>query len=390
MILRHACVLLLMVATPAVLMAQQGPLVTETEPNNSFAAAQLIPFGDTVSAYIDNHPDIDYFAVDIPAGTKFFLTIERSFCMGLGMYGPDQQTVILSRNCYSEHADTMHALIEHSGRYYFRVMHDDDRPNEVQDPPLPYKLGFGVYTAPAPGPGNPLAHVATDEGGISAMVPAPNGGVVFIDVMVDASDHQHTRLRRMTPDGRISTIASDLNPMGQIAVDAFGDVLVPSEDGVWRYSLVTGARTLFTGRSTGAFPYSGITIGADGDVWLSDPGTFEAGAVFSRFDPFGNLKEKVPIPVGRVFYLTTAQNGDVFFQTQDVGDIYRLVNNATPQRVVTASTPDAGQGSLLLDQDGWIYLPKTRQARGRLYDAQYQLARDPLAQVLDSMYWANQ
>ena len=32
MILRHACVLLLMVATPAVLMAQQGPLVTETEP----------------------------------------------------------------------------------------------------------------------------------------------------------------------------------------------------------------------------------------------------------------------------------------------------------------------------------------------------------------------
>jgi hypothetical protein len=151
-------------------------------------------------------------------------------------------------------------------------------------------------------------------------------------------------------------------------------------------------RTIFTGPPAGPYPYHGVTIGADGDVWLSTPGGSE-GATFSRFDAFGTYKGEVPVGV-RTFWLTTAHNGELFFMAQDSGAVYRLANNTTPVRLIIPSSwttgygnPGVGLGGVLLDQDGWLYLYQPRQGKLLLFNAQYQLARDPLAQVLDSIGW---
>src|SRR5438045_2964545 len=389
MIPRHACVLLfVLMAMSAGLAAQQGRLVTETEPNNAFTAANLIQLHDTVSANIDYNGDADFYAVDLPAGTKLFVILDpASHCWGFRLYDRDQTAVLFQRVCHEEHADTLHTVIQTTGRYFLSMRNDDDAPGERVDPAIPYKLTVGIYTPPPPGSGNPTRLVATDEWGVRAMVAAPNGDMILSEDRI-ANDRVQTRLRRMTPGGQFSTFADDIGASGQMAVDAFGDLLVPTGEGVWRYSLATGTRTLFTGPSTGAFPYNGITIGADGDVWLADPGS-AAGAVFSRFDAFGNFKEKIPITVGRVFNLTTAQDGELFFQTQGSGDVYRLVNNTTPVRVIAAhGAYDPYQG-VVLDRDGWVYL--SQPARGKLvvYNPQYQIGQDPLAQVLDSMFWAS-
>src|SRR4030081_2990793 len=98
---RHAWIpLLVSIAIPAMLPAQQGARVTETEPNDAFATATVVRLGDTISGFIDRHSDWDYFAVDIPAG-KIQVGIAPQFCPGLVVFAGDKQTTVGSLNCYS-------------------------------------------------------------------------------------------------------------------------------------------------------------------------------------------------------------------------------------------------------------------------------------------------
>jgi hypothetical protein len=386
---------LVAIAITATLQAQQGTLVTETEPNDAFATANVVRLGDTISGFIDRHSDRDYFAVDIPAG-KIQVVIAPQFCPGLMVFADDKQTIVGSLNCYSS-PRTINLLVTTAGRYYLRLLHDDDRPDEVNDPPLAYRLRVARYEPPPTGPGNPMRLVTQNVNEIAAMVAAPNGDMIVADQFVDQAGQERIRLRRMNASGQFTTIADDVTPSGQIAVDAFGDLLVPSYDQggvVWRYNLTTGARTIFTGPNSGRFSYTGVAIGADGDVWISEPGY--PGASVSRFDALGVFKEKVALPV-RTFALTTSQSGELFFMAQDSGDVYKLVNNAMPQRVITAPSPmkaygnrSEGMGTVALDQDGWVYLTQPKQGKLLLFNAQYQAARDPLAQVLDSLGWIEQ
>jgi len=385
---RHLAIAFLIVAA-APLAAQQGKRVAETEPNDNFDQAMLVQFGDTIVGDIHQHSDHDFFQIDIPAG-KIRIALQPQFCPGFQLLKEDRQTGVAGLNCYSA-PDTIYLTVTTAGRYYMTLRHDDDRPDEVNDPPLPYKLRVGYYEPPPTGLGNPMSVLASYPGEDGAMVPAPNG-----DVMVVAYDGGYS-LKRVTPDGHITTFATGVTPVGQIAIDAFGDLLVPSGDQggvVWRYDLKTGARTIFTGPPAGAqFGWNGITIGADGDVWLSTPGGFE-GATFWRFDALGNYKSQIG-PLGhRTFWLTTAQNGELFFMAQDSGDVYRMQNNTTPVRVITAPSSGraygnrgAGMGAVALDRDGWVYLIQPYQGKLLLFNPQYQLVRDPLAQVLDSLGW---
>jgi hypothetical protein len=223
----------------------------------------------------------------------------------------------------------------------------------------------------------------------SAMAAALNGDLLVVDRTVDQTGHPTYRLSRVSSDGHPTIVATGFTPFGQIALDAFGDVLVPSEDQggvVWRFNPTTGARTIFTGPSSGEYGYTGVAIGADGDVWLSQPGSL-AGATVSRFSALGVFKGTMRISVGRTFALTMSQSGELFFITQDAGDIYKLVNNTTPQKVISGAGIGREYGSLELDHDGWVYVTQPRQGKLLLFNAQYQLARDPLAQVLDSLPW---
>ncbi|HXO86752.1 MAG TPA: putative Ig domain-containing protein, partial [Gemmatimonadales bacterium] len=338
------------------------------------------------------------YAFDVPAGMKAELSApSHEYCINIFFYRPDR-SLIQARDCHYYGAtpyDTIYATITTAGRYYVRVSHADDieTPGDEGRVYL-YKIRLARYESPKPGLGNPMTLFTDDLDEATAMVATRNGDMIVAD-WTDGTQ----RLKRVTPNGQVTVLASDVHPNGQIAVDAFGDLLVPSEDEggvVWRYNLQTGARTVFTGPPSSSFQYSGVTIGADGDVWLSTPGTFATGATFSRFDALGNYKSQVTVGK-RTFWLTTAQSGEIFFMAQDSGDVYRLANNTTPIRVITAPSTlrgygnsSTGMGGVVLDQHGWVYVMQPREGKLLVFNPQYQLVQDPLAQVLDSLGWKPQ
>src|SRR3954462_6828789 len=100
---------LMMIAAAPVAAAQKGKLVTETEPNDSFPAADVVQFGDTISGFINQHSDEDFFAVDIPAG-KIQVSLTPDFCPGLRLYDRDKHTVLALLHCYSA-PDTLYLTI---------------------------------------------------------------------------------------------------------------------------------------------------------------------------------------------------------------------------------------------------------------------------------------
>jgi hypothetical protein len=363
-------------------------VVAETEPNNSAPTATVAHIGDTIKAAI-SYQDIDYYAIDMPAGTKLELgLLVRTFCHGLVLWDRDGSTRLASRYCMggAQPHDTLYYEIPTTGRYYISITHEEETPGDANHPPLAYTLKAADYTPPRPGPGNPMRRFASGLESIRGFVATPTGDIMAVEY------GNSTRLVRIDPQGHPTTFASNVTPTGQIAIDAFGDLLVPDASGVSRYSLSTGARTQFTGPG-GADYFYGIAIGADGDVWLAEPGG-PAGGVFWRFDALGNFKQKVNLTHLRTLYLTMSQAGELFFLTQDSGDVYRLVDNTTPQLVIAA--PDQsrgygnfsiGSGNVSLDQDGWVYVTQPRQGRVLAFDAQYRLQAEPLAQVIDSLGW---
>jgi len=380
---RHAAFLILCIAAAPALGAQQGQVVAETEPNGSFETANVFHVGDSISGELSTGSEYDYFAFDLQAGARVLFKFgEGGSCTFVRIFDPSR-SALTARSCYTEHTDTLRATAATAGRYYIAIRNDDDVGEAYR--PKSYKARIWFYTAPPGGLGNPLTRRAAmgetmgDE--IAAIVATPDGDLIVA---------QSSRLSRVTPDGAITPFAGNVNMAGQIAVDALGDLLVPGGDAqgnvVWRYDLKTGARTTFTRPPAAQFSYTGVTIGADGDVWLSTPGGNE-GATLVRFDAFGNYKSQVSAIGVRTFSLTTAQNGELFFRAQQSGDVYRLANNTTPVLVITgtsAGAVDVG-ADVALDRDGWVYLYNTAQGKLLLYNAQYQLAQNPLAQVLDSV-----
>ncbi|HXE83218.1 MAG TPA: hypothetical protein VN513_07800, partial [Gemmatimonadales bacterium] len=319
-----------MVAAPA-LAAQQR---TETEPNDEFSTANVLHVGDTISAQFPIHADRDFFAFDLAAGARIqFTFIGNQGCRSVSIYDPSR-TALKGKNCYTEHADTLNATASVAGRYYVRINDDDDAGEAFR--PYSYQFRVSLYTAPPAGLGNPLTLLTDDvnENEVLAMVAAPNGDMLVL-VQSIATGYAVDRVFRVTPEGHVTTFASGMNATGQIAIDAFGDLLVPSGDQggvVWRYDLKTGTRTIFTGPPSAPDPWYGVTIGADGDVWLSSTPGGSEGATFYRFDAFGTFKSQVPVNV-RASSLTTAQNGELFFRALNSGDVYRLANNTTSVRV---------------------------------------------------------
>ena len=367
-----------MAAAAPVLAAQQR---TETEPNDSIPIANVFQVGDTISGVLSTNNEYDVFAFDLTAGARIlFRFIEGGGCKDVEIRDPNR-TLMAAKNCYTEHADTLRATAAVSGRYSVSLQNDDDLGEAYR--PQSYKILVSFYTPPPGGLGNPLTRLAAMGDEITAMTAAPDGDMLVKHHPINSGSG---RISRVTPDGAISTFASDVDPWREMAIDAFGDLLVPDGDGsgavVWRYNLKTGARTIFARPPAATFSYTGVTIGADGDVWLSTPGGAD-GATLVRFDPLGNYKSQVSSVGVRMFSLTTAQNGEIFFVAQS-GDVYRLANNTAPVPVISGTSA----GEVALDQDGWVYLYNTAQGKLLLYNAQYQLARDPLAQVLESAGFA--
>lgn len=378
--------------TPA--LVGQGRRATEVEPNNQSSMANVVHLGDTILGKLSGptSDNVDWFGFDLQAGTRLVIAgLDRNFCRDFHLYDAALNHLAFMDCMEHNPGDTLLYPISVSGRYYLSVLQLDERPSEADHPEVSYTIELGVYKPPRTGPGNPMRLHASGMqhtvgynsiGGITSSW----SGDVYVHDYVTAGFEGTERLMRVSPAGQVSVFAENVDSWGQIAVDAFGDLLTPGLT-VSRYSLATGARSEFTGSPDGAnIGWTGIAVGPNGDVWISAPGYSGSGPYVARFDAFGTRKETIPVTVGRPWSLGFSPAGDLHYVTQD-GNIYKLVNGAA-QLVIPSRPPYPGFSDIAFDRDGWLYASEPSRGQIVLFDPQYRMVRDPLAQVLDSLGWA--
>jgi hypothetical protein len=137
---RRSLPLAVLVCCAAALAAQTTP---EREPNDAASSATLARLGDTISGTI-NPRDVDYFAVDLAAGTQLELIAQRvPFCRDFALLDPAGNRLAFG-DCM-EQIDTLRVAIPARGRYLIRITQFDDAPGE--HPPRPYSLHIGTNPA---------------------------------------------------------------------------------------------------------------------------------------------------------------------------------------------------------------------------------------------------
>jgi hypothetical protein len=331
--------------------------------------AMLVTLADTIGGSIGTEGDVDYFAIDLIAGTQLDANVDIS---GSALYNPtfallagDGVTSLVEHNWQSQEY-RLRYTIQTTGRYYLRV--GNYRPGTGT-----YVLRIGRYVIPQLGPGDPVATVWTSAGaGAAALAAAPSG-----DVFIGNA----AGVFRLASGRDSVPFAPGVNADFGLAVDTRGNVLTLGceypNGAVWRIS-PSGVRSrFFLGQGT---PWA-ITIGPDGDVWIND---YDSGA-FWRFDTDGHRKATV----GANWFaghLAFSPGGQLHFTDRE--GLHRLVNDV-PQLVIAAPTPTEWFDDFVFDRDGYIYVVLLTPRDGGidqrilLFDPQYHLLQDPFAQVGD-------
>ena len=349
--------------------------IWETEPNNSVQAAMAVGLGDVVRGVIDPEGDLDYFAINVGAGTRLDLDV-NAHVNGSRLYGrleliaTDGATVLARGEAGDPYRPDgsldprIRFTIPTSGRYFVSLAGLSAPGGTGGGPQHTYALVMGVYQPPAPGPGDPATPYASGFSGPSSMVAAPNGDLFVID---------GSRVTRVSQSGQVSTFAAGLQPSGGLAVDGFGNLLVPAceyPNGVIWSIAPDGARSRFF---TGSATLLAITVAADGDVWVAD---YDSGQ-FWEFDPQGVRKAVVPSPDYVIADMAFSPSGELHF-TARYG-LYKLAGN-TSQLVAPQPTLDGWRwqvASLAFDVNGYVYVsPADRVV---LLNPQYQRINDPFA-----------
>jgi hypothetical protein len=121
-------------------VSAQTRSLPEIEPNNAAQTATLAHLGDTISGTV-NPDDVDYFAVDLEAGTQLELIgAHVPFCRDFALLNP-AGTRLAFGDCMAQ-VDTLRLTIPVRGRYLIRVTEFDDAP--VAQPLRPYSLHIGT------------------------------------------------------------------------------------------------------------------------------------------------------------------------------------------------------------------------------------------------------
>jgi hypothetical protein len=358
-------------STPSPRLARMGTasVLTEREPNDAPATAMPVSLADTVSAALGAEGDVDYYAIDLTAGTQLDAVVDIA---GSALYNPtfwlvdrDGVTPLLQHDWQSREYRLRYPIAT-AGRYYLRVA--NYRPGTGT-----YVLRVGRYAPPQPGPGDPIATLwtsaTTDIAGLAAGprgdLLVGNGGGVF----------------RITATRDSESVAAGIDAEFGVLADAHGTVLALGceypNGAIWRITADGTRSRFFLGQGT---PWAG-TIGPDGDIWIND---FDSGALW-RFDAEGNRKGAVG---GDWFatHLAFSPAGDLYF-TDRTG--LRKVVNTTTTLVIPTADPNEWFDDFVFDRDGYVYLALVSPYEGGYnetivqYDPQFQPVQTPLAQVGD-------
>jgi len=347
---------------------------SETEPNDSFAVANAVALGDTISGNISPAGDVDWFTFDVPADTTIVLDVYASrggsfLDPVLYLYPADTLALV----AYSDDYNGLDSHIEYharAGRYYAAIT---DYYGSGGDGYF-YSLSFSLLTPPPLGPGDPTTVYATGLDGNYGVAAGSAGDIYVTEV-------ESQQLVRVTSAGTVVPVASfpGVYPVRPV-VDGFGNVLVTVLDTNFTFGTVervtpAGAVSTF---ASGFSWVTGMTVGPDGDVWVL--GGQNAVPMLFRLDPSGVRKDSIDISAtGPVYYnadLAFSPTGVLHFSNGYDG-IYALTGR-TPQRVITAPPYF---GSLAFDRDGYLYAAKG-WGWVSLYDPSYTV-------VSDSFAWTN-
>ena len=327
--------------------------VDETEPNNTPATANILALGDSVVAATSNG-DVDFFAVDLAAGTYLgaeWAQVVDSVPPGLGItiFDTDGSSPLAS-NAWG---DRPRHYMSQAGRYYVATRSD-------------YSSGIyalRVRNLPT-GPGDPTTMF---EQGLGRPLAAVAGFVGDV-YTYDATDG---RLLHVFPTGGVTTMASGLTGAA-LAVDGFGDLLAPGVDshgvpGILRFT-PDGTRSVFAADTTYAVA---LAVAPDGDVW-----SMESSGDLRRYGPTGVLKDKRRVQIS-TRYMAFSPSGVLHFITGS-GAVYRLTTNSA---VPVPLDPGGDFQALAFDEDGYLYVTEDSGRTIRLYDPSYNVVDAPFSTV---------
>jgi hypothetical protein len=348
------------------LVAVSAATVTESEPNNLTSQANFMSLGDTAAGTIDPSGDVDFYAVDLTAGTTievdvFATLLGSSLDPTVTLYGSDSTTTLAFDDDFYDIDSHIEYTVGTAGRYFVAVASFDGSGGAT----FTYSLLLSV-----PGPGDSTTLYATGLGAPYGIAAGATGDLYLTDV-------DSLRLLNVASTGQVSVVASFSGeyPIG-VAVDGFGDVLVSTVDTFF----ASGKIVRFSGgqRSTFATLTSGggaaITIGPDGDVWVIDP----LAALLRRYDPYGGPKGTIDL---------SSLNNLVFemgLAFSPAGDLYLSDGQTAIYKIVSGAPQLAYQGfpfleGLAFDKDGYLYVANGFLGRVVLLDPSLQVVNDPFA-----------
>ncbi len=352
--------------------APPASVTTETEPNNTWASANLAAAGDTIGGTLDSYYDLDYFAFDVAAGSLLLLDLEPAVAgsypyLYLSLLDRDGVTVLAyNYYYYSGYPSHIQLAVPVTGRYFAVVS------------------GSGSYrlriNAQPPAPGDPSTILADSLGIPSGLAAAPTGELF---VASRSQTTYVTTLVRIQADGSSDVFAS-LPTSAQVydlVADTRGDLLLAgqySNNGViWRVSRETRLRTQFTDR---AHSPTAITMGPDGDVWVADGGYW-----LLRFDPHGVLRDSIRLNyVGPIVHLAFSPAGELYLSSE--AGLYKVVS----RQAKSVGELGGSLGRFAFDQDGYLYMIDTHRQEVFLVDPSSAPVHVPFARTNlgQSMYLA--
>lgn len=326
----------------------------ETEPNDDATTANLVALDDTTTAAVAGS-DVDYFAVDVPAGTYLgvsYVPVASWVELEVSLYGTDGATLLVRDSIY--YLPELRHWVEAAGRYYVSVR------GVYGSSGL-----YGLSLRPLPtGPGDPTTPVAGGFG-YPAMAVAGLAGQTYV------LDGWNSRLQRVSASGTVSTLTENVYANDMI-VDGYGDILATGWDQqtgqpVIRRITDGGQESVFA--SDSAYGYA-LAVDADGDVWQLGCGS--TCPRLTRFDPTGKRKSSAAVN----FYASRMAFSPAGVLHLLDGSRVMTLAGTTVQTVIDA--PGTTFTSIAFDEDGYLYLG-TDWGEIALYGPSYQVVNRPFA-----------
>jgi len=301
---------------------------------------------------------VDLWAFTGVAGTTVELDVDAAELSGdpfVALFAGDGTT----RLAFNEDTDGKDPRLQFSivttGTYYAAV----SSRSAPGGNPFPYSLHVRTVTA---GPGDPIAVRAE---GLST----PFGLAVGSTGDLFVGELGQNRVVRVSATGAVSTFVAGIGgPLG-LAFDAFGNLLVVSQDAaVYRVTPQGQAARFIT---DAIFPFS-VAVGPDGRIWLTDLGDRTLRR-YSRTGQFEASVDATPIGGFGPGPLAIGPAGEPFLSSGT--EIWRLTNGRF-ERVLTAATVIR---QFAFDVAGNIYAPMPTTGRVIQFDPAGRVLADPFA-----------